>query len=394
MYLINLENKLTKEPDFIFYDSSFHIEDLKNTDDLNTRATITNLLSSSNPCMITWTLYNLDDLFGITYENELIDLLDNEDLYVNLKSCEILTRIYSNRIPSEKYLQYIKQILNSNAYEMIEQVLTFLSELLYNKKDSLKIVNNELFDRNIVKIKFCEDYFFIKMLKKFIKIGELQYKIIKIIAILSFNQKCTTILEEHGIFSDVLHVLNEKTREKVMRLCTLTLRNTLKHKVRYSLLNLNVVMNICNGTYIDEEMTQDMIYMKNKIGAILKKTKLIDIYFEELFGGKLEKSPFHYTDTFWETNMTVLSENKVEIVKALKKYIKSTNNTLVCIACNDLYRLNKVLPETYTSIQKYGIKDDLFVLTHSDNEDVRFNAIQALSGCILGEWTVKDKKNE
>ena len=79
-------------------------------------------------------------------------------------------------------------------------------------------------------------------------------------------------------------------------------------------------------------------------------------------------------------------ENKIEIVKALKKYLRSTNLTAVCVSANDIYRFVKAAPEVRIYIEKYGVKDDLFHLVTSKDPDIRFHSIQALSGCIFSEW--------
>ncbi|KAM0675836.1 hypothetical protein GVAV_000611 [Gurleya vavrai] len=386
MYLELLESELKKEADFQFYEKSFHREDLQDVNCQNVRTTIQNLLQSKNPCMINWTLCNLCDNLDLTYEKILFDLLEIENVYTKLKSLEILTNFYLNSIPPEKYFFSLKKILNCDSYDFIEQVLIFLSNVLHNKLDSLKIVNNKIFDRNIVKINFCRDSSFLSIIKKFLKLGELQYKAIKIISILSFDYTCMQILDESRITDEILFVFTKNSREKILRVCSIVFRNFIEHGFTFTILKSNQIIEICSGTFIDEEMIADMKFIKKSIESNLKNAKLIDIYFDELFGGKLEKAQYHYNDSFWEMNQQALIDNKTEIIKAIKKYLKASKISWVCIAANDLHMLMKVAPEISDCVKKYGIKEDLFELTHSDNEDIRFSAIQTLSTCISSEW--------
>lgn len=385
MYLRKLERNLKKDKDFRHCEKSFtaDIKDLTNT---NTIITIQNILTSTNECMIRWILYTISKKYTHDFEPYLLNLLNSEDEYIKYKTCKILTRLYANTIPVKEYYVFIKQNLRNDSYDAIDQILSFLVELLYNKRECLKIVNNKVFDRNIVKLQFCEDETFMDHLCKYLKVQELQYNILKIVLVLSYNRRCITILHSYKIINEVVDILLEKSREKLMRICVGIIKNCLERDYKFSIVTAHKIMAIVADTYNDNDMNGEMSYIKNILSIYIKNTSGIDSYFNELFSGKLEESPYHFNDHFWEGNIEKLLERKIEVVKALKKYLRSSNLTSVCVSANDIYRFVKAAPEIRIYIEKYGVKDDLFQLVASTDPDIRFHSIQALSGCIFSEW--------
>lgn len=391
MFIKSLEQDLKKDENFLDSKRKFkkEIEELS-AKKMGKKKLVMEYLKSSDDFMISSILYLLSQKLAVPeYEEILLYLLKSKDEYLKYKSCQILTFYYSNSIPHNDYFVFIKKHLRGNSYDSIDQILYLLTELLYSKKESLRVVDKKIFDRSILKIKFCENDTFISILKSLIKVPELQYNILMIIFILSYNTKCLTILIQNKLIEEVVKILTNKSREKLMRVCTSIIKNYLEKGFHFTICISNEVVAVCSDSYNDTEMGKDMQYIKEKCTAKLKEGSNIDSYFDELFSGQLEESPYHYSDSFWETNINTMLENKAEIIKAYKKHLKSTEITLVCVSANDIYRFVKAAPEIKSHIIKYGIQDDLFHLANSSDPDVRYHAIQALSGCIFCDWSSK-----
>lgn len=388
MHLKQLERTLQKNDNFANNEQRFKLETLK-VSPSSKIPTIINILRSSDNEMVQYILYKYNfKLAKDDFEPVLLDFLKtSKDVYIKFKTCQILTRYYENSLPKQEYFIFVKQHLRSDSYDAIDQVLHYLADLLYNKRGALKIVNEKVWDRNCLKINFCEDETFITSLQSLIKVNELQYNILKIIFILSYNTKCLAILESHNLLIDVVKILKQKSREKLMRMCTAIIRNSVDRGFKFTILTAHEIIDICSDTYNDHELNADNAYLKDVLSVYLKSSSNIESYFNELFSGKLEASPYHYSDTFFESNLEELLNRKIEIIKAIKKYLKSSNKTCICVSANDLYRFIRVAPEIKIYVTKYGLQDDLFTLTNSDDPDVRFHAIQALSGCIFSEWS-------
>lgn len=385
MYLRTLERSLKKDHDFKHCEKSF-TSDIKDLTNKNTIITIQNILMSPNECMIKWVLYTVSKRYTLDFEPYLLNLLKNDDEYIKYKTVKILTRLYADTIPSEQYFVFIKKNLRNDSYDAIDQTLSFMAELLYNKRYSLKIVKNQIYNRNILKMQFCEDETFMSHVSRYIKVQELKYNILKIVLVLTYDTNCIPILHGYKVIDEVVEILLEKSREKLMRICVGIIKNCLERGYNFNILTAHKIVEVVDGTYNDIDMNIEMGYIKNVLTVFIKNTSGIDNYFDELFSGKLEENPYHFNDTFWEGNIEKLLENKIEVVKALKKYLRCGNLTAVYVAANDIYRFVKVAPEVRIYIEKYGIKDDLFQLVNSKDPDIRFHSIQALSGCIFSEW--------
>ena len=108
--------------------------------------------------------------------------------------------------------------------------------------------------------------------------------------------------------------------------------------------------------------------------------------FSDLFKGILEDHDYHYDEVFWSSGYPRISKNIVDIIKLLKKYLKSHNSSWICLACNDIYMLVKSNPQVHNLISKHKVRDVLYELTKSENDEIRFKAIQALYASIFSEW--------
>lgn len=385
MLLLKLEIQLTNTPEYIHIANSFHLAEFEHLDN-NKIHTLKNLLVSQNIPYIQFILLNIPSLVSPIFEQDLLALLKNNDAIVHLKSCELLTILYGNTFPKKEYVNYIKQHLFTDDYDMTSQMLRFLCDLLYNKRESINIINSELVFRNALKIDFCNDETFMRSLTINVKVKETQYFALKLLMILSYEKQSVPILEKYHLIENVINILREMGMEKIMRICISFIKNIVHH-YEFSILSIMDIIKICENTYKDNEMNIEKEDLKRELKVKLKNTSHLDSFYMELFNGKLEESPFHYSDKFWEGNCANLLENKVEIIKAIKKYLKCSNITKVCVSANDIFRFVRVAPEIYSLIEKYGVKEDLVDLTGSDNEDVRFYAIQALTCCIFSEWS-------
>merc|ERR1711915_807209 len=95
----------------------------------------------------------------------------------------------------------------------------------------------------------------------------------------------------------------------------------------------------------DEEFYFAILNLKFLLEKKLKKTSSITNYLKELFSGKLEKSPYHFSYNFWLNNLLILQKKKIEIIRALKKYLKFGKTSDKLIAANDIYNFAKFVPE-------------------------------------------------
>lgn len=135
----------------------------------------------------------------------------------------------------------------------------------------------------------------------------------------------------------------------------------------------------------DEEYCHALFNLKNLLESKLKRTSSITNYLKELFSGSLEKAPYHFSDSFWCSNTVILSEMKIEIIRALKKYLQNGKMVDQLVAANDIYNLARTIPECIKIIERIGVKDVLIQLSESRNVELRFWVLKSLSVVIYDE---------
>ncbi|ADM11953.1 vacuolar H+-ATPase V1 sector subunit H [Encephalitozoon intestinalis ATCC 50506] len=324
-------------------------------------------------------LLSCPELLG---EDDLIDLLFCPDIYSRYISAEILTRIYGDKNHRKEYISFFKQMLKENtSYEESNYLLSLLVDLLSCK-------SNSEFDVEKRKMELASNKMFIEILHTSVFVKEIQYNTLMIILIFSYSKEC--IDKMNTLIDDVVIIVKERAREKILRVCYGIITNILDSGYIFSPGKLNDISKcteiLLEGGYSDEELMADLEKVRAKI---MQSTKQFCIrnYLNELFSGRFEDSEYHHKEDFWSTNLDMLMKNKVEIVKVLKKYLKSNNPSWVCLACSDIFQLVKVSPEINTVLNKYQVKEILFNLINSENDDIRFHAIQALYTCISSEWS-------
>lgn len=377
MFISDLERDLlTKKP------MSSHLSNIKiDTTFIKTLEDNPSILSTilkENKLNISWFLFRFSyKLKNKKYESYLIDLLSHSDTYIQFKSCEILTSIYTSNTPSKEYLVFInKYLINSFCYMEINQILTFI----------IKMINNLKNER--IKEEYLNDKSFLNLVSSFIMRRELQYNALVIVWILSFG-KTIDVFNKFNLIGLLPKIIQERNKEKVLRVSFALLASLYRtgHKYNAALSNdLIKKINHCLQHTLDKEFIEDLSEVKERIETQQNDSYTLSSYFNELFYNALDETKIHFDLLFWERNSEEISVKKVEIIKALRMYLISKEIKHVWLAANDINMMLKVIPGTYFYVEKYKVKDELFRLCTHESSDVKYYAVQALSSCILAEW--------
>lgn len=362
-YIKNFENKLKH---FDFIDSEIQ----------NFEATIISKNES------------IDELRYIIYkhshkisENLLLKLLKHKDIYVSFKACSLLTQIYEKKEHRKEYLTYFRYMFKEDiTYEEKNQLIILFTQFLSCK-------TTIYFDLNKRKTEILKDDNFMAIFKNFICIKELQYNLLLLIYIFSFNFEYLKYIDV--FFKPIICILKDRNRIKILRICYFLIVNILKQNYNFSINIIwelrKITLNLCEMNIGDEQLCEHLKISKQILQELHDKYNFKN-YLKDLYLGILEEHDFHYDENFWINGLPEILKNKVEIVKILKKYLKSHNNDWICLACNDVYMLIKACPEIYSLVSKHKVRDVLFELTRNENDEIRFRAIQALYACIFTEW--------
>lgn len=315
-------------------------------------------------------------------EDDLVCLLFCSSIYSRHRSAEILTEMYGHKEHRKEYLSFFKQMLKDNT--SYDESNHLLSQLI----DFLSCKSNRAFDVEKRKLELASNRIFMEILHTSVFIKEIQYNTLMIILVLSYSKECIDRMDV--LIDDVVLVIKEKPREKVLRVCYGVVVNVFDAGYVFSPGRFNDISK-CTEMLLeagsgDADLVSDL---ERVMGRVTQSNKAFCIrnYLNELFSGRFEDSEYHHKEDFWSSNLDMLMKNKVEIVKVLKKYLRSSNPSWICLACSDIFQLVRASPEINAVLGKYQVKEILFGLINSEDDDIKFHAIQALYTCISSEWS-------
>lgn len=310
-----------------------------------------------------------------TYEELLLELLENANEYVRFKAAEVLSFLYARRAPSTKFCAFVSKCLEVKKPPSVPKQAMALVQRVLERRENKEIYINDQF---------------ISRMHDFLAQRELQYHALLLLWILSFEKRALSFMKMHGVPCALINIAREQSKEKVLRMCYAILANLYEHGFRLSVAKNNALLD-CIGhaeeKINDEELHRYTESLKRHLVEMQKKGTLVENYFSELFENRLDESACHFDSGFWTTNAAALMAKKVEIIKALKKYLRSHNTKFICLAANDIHMLLKHVPDVFYYVERLKIKDDLVELSMSDDNDVKFYAVKALATCIFTEWS-------
>lgn len=309
----------------------------------------------------------------------LIHLTHSTNQYVILKSIENLSKIFLDKLPTEDFLDVVCVKLNEKYSDRFKiQILKIFQGILIRKNDYFALKKILITRKR-----------FIETLSYLLKYKELQYDSLMVLWTLSFDEDSVEIFKECKIFDHLYHILCDRTQEKVVRAGFNVLYNSYKNDFNYDTAHTDKIQRCIRNILErceDIELLEVLRNLDNIIENRKKEMNTVKSYLKEVFGNRLDESKCHYDGVFWDMNISVILKNKIEILKALKKYLRSHNPRDVCVASNDIHMILKYEPSVYYYVEKFKIKDELLRLSGSENSEISFYTTRALTTCIFTEW--------
>ncbi|KAI5181225.1 V-type H+-transporting ATPase subunit H [Nematocida sp. AWRm80] len=331
------------------------------------------------------------ELEGEGLEEVLLVLSANEDLLISLKALQILTRMYrhQNKASAEYYKIIAEAIREEPNGKKTEQILIFLQRLAmldYQKQT----FSQQLFSVDPLREEIARNEELIAGILGVCTKRVCKYQGLLLLWILTFSRPALKILERSPMFS-LLSFVSQECKEKELRMSLGIIRNYLTYTSKYNysaFQKIEELLSIASskGNKEDPEEQEDLEYCRAKYSTLAKHISTFDAYLEELQSGELHPQPYHFSEEFWRNNIENIIEMRSEIIKSLKKYLKSEDPNNVWIASNDIYRIVEVYPASVSIIKQMNIHQILFsILTSKSSEDIRFHVMEALSVCYTRE---------
>uniref|UniRef100_A0A8C3KBL5 V-type proton ATPase subunit H n=1 Tax=Calidris pygmaea TaxID=425635 RepID=A0A8C3KBL5_9CHAR len=199
---------------------------------------------------------------------------------------------------------------------------------------------------------------------------QLQYQMIFCVWLLAFSPQMCEYLRRYNIVPVLSDILQESVKEKVTRIILAAFRNLLEKSTEretrqeYALAMiqckvLKQLENLDQQKYDDEDISEDIKFLLDKLGESVQDLSSFDEYSSELKSGRLEWSPVHKSEKFWRENAVRLNEKNYELLKV---------------------------------IEQLGGKQLVMNHMHHEDQQVRYNALLAVQKLMVHNWEYLGKQ--
>ncbi|GER43210.1 elongation factor Ts [Striga asiatica] len=255
-------------------------------------------------------------------------LLWKGNWFIQEKSCKILSLIITGRPRSHDGS-------HANGASKIKKDITTIDDVLKALVDWLcsQLKNPSHPSRGIPTAVNC--------LATLLKEPVLLYETCLCVWLLSYYEPAVEYLATSRSLPRLIEVVKGSTKEKVVRVVILTLKNLL-HKGTFGaqMVDLGLpqlVQNLKAQAWSDEDLLEALNQLEEGLKDNIKQLSSFDKYKQEVLLGHLDWSPMHKDPIFWRYNIANFEEHDFQILRVLITILDtSTDPRTLAVACYDL----------------------------------------------------------
>ncbi|XP_019189935.1 PREDICTED: V-type proton ATPase subunit H [Ipomoea nil] len=218
---------------------------------------------------------------------------------------------------------------------------------------------------------------------------QLLYETCLCVWLLSYYEPAIEYLATSRALPRLIDVVKGSTKEKVVRVVVLTLRNLL-HKGTFGALLvdlgvLHIVQNLKAQAWSDEDLLEALNQLEEGLKDNIKKLSSFDKYKQEVLLGHLDWSPMHKDPAFWRDNITNFEENDFQILRVLITILDTSSDPrTLAVACFDLSQFIQCHPAGRVIVTDLKAKERAMKLLNHENPEVTKNALLCIQRLFLG----------
>ncbi|KAA8537228.1 hypothetical protein F0562_029716 [Nyssa sinensis] len=150
---------------------------------------------------------------------------------------------------------------------------------------------------------------------------QLLYETCLCVWLLSYYEPAIEYLATSRTLPQLIEVVKGSTKEKVVRVIILTLRNLLsKWTFGAQMVDLGlpqIIQSLKAQAWSDEDLLEALNQLEEGLKDDIKKLSSFDKYKQEVLLGHLDWSPMHKDPIFWRDNITNFEENDFQILRVV-----------------------------------------------------------------------------
>ncbi|CAH9101078.1 unnamed protein product [Cuscuta europaea] len=218
---------------------------------------------------------------------------------------------------------------------------------------------------------------------------QLLYETCVCVWLLSYYEPAIEYFVTSRALPRLIEVVKASTKEKVVRVVVLTLRNWL-YKGAFGALMvdlgvLHIAQNLKAQAWSDEDLLEALNQLEEGLKDKIKKLSSFDKYKQEVLLGHLDWSPMHKDPSFWRDNITSFEENDFQILRVLVTILDTSGDPrTLAVACYDLSQFIQCHPAGRVIVTDLKAKERAMKLLNHENAEVTKNALLCIQRLFLG----------
>jgi len=208
--------------------------------------------------------------------------------------------------------------------------------------------------------------------------------------LLSFNEEAKQQMVDPKLVHNLCHISKRVQKEKVIRVAVATLKNLIgvgkNNELMISYGLPKTVQQLQTKKWGDEDIEKDLEELDKELRDGVDQLSSWSRYYNELQSRKLEWSPSHKSDRFWQENFLRFEDNDFKALRILYELLKANDKKILTIACYDVGQFTRFHPRGKQIIQQLDVKTLLMKLLSHLDEDVRREALTALQKLMVQNW--------
>lgn len=224
---------------------------------------------------------------------------------------------------------------------------------------------------------------------------QLIYQVVLCFWLLSFNPDIAAEINvKLGLIPLLVDVARNAVKEKVTRVTVATFRNLLAKApevnapVMLGSKCLQLAENLLSRKWSDEEIEDDLQYIREQLAERLKFMTTWDEYLSELQSGQLTfESPVHELDDFWKENAPKFVEEDGKVLKQLVGVLKESEDpTTLAVACSDVGKFVLFFEQGKKRVSDLGAKGRIMELMSHPDANVKYYALHTVAKLVSASW--------
>ncbi|PWY99308.1 ARM repeat-containing protein [Testicularia cyperi] len=224
---------------------------------------------------------------------------------------------------------------------------------------------------------------------------QLVYQAVLCFWLLSFNRDIAADVNvKLGLVPLLADVARNAVKEKVTRVTVATLRNLLAKapdanaSAMLGSKCLPLAENLLTRKWSDEEIEDDLAFIKDDLAHRLQGMTTYDEYLSELTSGQLTfESPVHELDDFWKANAPKLVDDDARVLKQLVAILSDSDDpTTLAVACSDLGKFVHFFEQGKKRVGDLGAKNRCMQLMSHPDPNVKFYALHTVGKLVSASW--------